>query len=188
MHPFPVAMHVQVTLLPLTYPEAVAPDSLLESSPASTKANPEPVDRHPAWTWAPMNLSEIQAAGAAATAGGGNTSEHEETADKYHQQQGGGRFDEMPASQGPSNRESEEWLPSGQDLECDRIVETGGKDWEGEEGDGGGAGGRARQRLKSGGRKMRAGQGREPDLSVRYLIAKVRALDYNSCLPRREQT
>lgn len=138
-----------------------------------------------------MSLSEIQAAGAAATAGGdggdgGHTSEREETTDKNHTQQGGA-FGETPASQDPSDRDSEEWVSDGQGIECDRIVETGGKDWEGEEGDGGGAGGRARQRLKSGGRRVQAGQGREPDLSVRYLIAKVKTLQL-VVLFRREQT
>lgn len=127
-----------------------------------------------------MSLSEIQAAGAAATTGGGITSGHED-ADKNYSQKGEG-LDETPASVDPSDRESEEWPPAGQSVECDRIVDPGGKDWEGEEGDGGGAGGRARQRLKSGGRRMRAGQGREPDLSVRYLIAKVKAFPFVFCL------
>lgn len=130
-----------------------------------------------------MNLSEIHAAAAAAA---GNTSGYEETANNQHQEQGGG-IGETPVSHHAPDRESEERLPAGQGAECDSIVKTGDKEWEGEEGDGGGAGGRARQRLKSGGRRMRAGQGREPDLSVRYLIAKVKAPVIISFFPCRER-
>lgn len=47
--------------------------------------------------------------------------------------------------------------------------------WDAEEGDdGGGAGARARQRMRAGGRRKNAGHEREADLSVRYLMTKVR--------------
>lgn len=49
--------------------------------------------------------------------------------------------------------------------------ETG---WQGGGGDdGGGAGASARQRMRAGGKRTQAGEGREADLSVRYLMAKV---------------
>lgn len=128
-----------------------------------------------------MSLSEIHAANAAAanaTTGAGtgtgaeSPSRHEDAANESHQ----GRSNEAPFSPNNSERESEGWPFAEQDERESvegELVERG-KDFEGEEGDGGGAGGRARQRLKAGGRRIKAGQGREADLSVRYLITKVK--------------
>lgn len=179
-----LAPFAQVTLLPRTYPGAAAP----EASTALKTESPDEVDRRPAWTWAPMSLSEIRAADAAAAnpaaadpagnAAAGTTIGHEAAAaDKTQRHRQDGGPDEEPAPPDPSDRgSSEEWPPagSGQDVGLGYdALESGNMDFEGEEGDGGGAGGRARQRLKAGGRRMQAGQGREADLSVRYLMTKV---------------
>lgn len=174
----PALPHEQVILLPRTYPGAAAA-AAPDSSPALKTGSLDEVDRRPAWTWAPMSLSEIHAANAAAAnpaaaaANAGSTAEDESTtANKNRFQEGGPDETPVAAPDSSDHGSSEEWPPAGQDVGYD-VLESGDMDFEGEEGDGGGAGGRARQRLKAGGRKMQAGQGREADLSVRYLLAKV---------------
>lgn len=128
-----------------------------------------------------MSLSEIHAATAAAAttpaATAGNTGGHEEPA--FETQQGGSNG--PPVSADNSDRRSEAWPLAGHERVEGAHVERGDKDWEGEEGDGAGAGGRARQRLKAGGRRITAGQGREADLSVRYLITKVETPIFCNC-------
>lgn len=188
LSPALVVPFAQVTLLPRTYPGAAAP----EASTALKKESADEVDRRPAWTWAPMSLSEIHAANAAAAnpaaadpaadAAAGATTRHEAAAADLTQHRQDAGAEEVPAPPNRSDRgSSEEWPPAGSGQGVGfgyDVLESGDMDFEGEEGDGGGAGGRARQRLKAGGRRMQAGQGREADLSVRYLLTKVNSRPY----------
>lgn len=115
-----------------------------------------------------MNIQEVQDAGdACATVA--NNSGVEKSADQNKP----GGTDEAPVAADGADQNEITWSSVGQGVES----ETGERvevDWEGEEGDGGGAGGRARQRLRAGGKRLQAGQGREADLSVRFLISKVK--------------
>ncbi|CAM9380713.1 unnamed protein product, partial [Ectocarpus sp. 12 AP-2014] len=161
----------QVTLLPRTYSEEGGPHSAPESSLASAQENPAAVDRRPAWTWAPMNLSEVQdAAAAAANAAAPESSLHEETGNQHDQS---GLHGSLDSSDGAGKEDDKRpVVGDSNEFDATEVVEV---DWEGEEGDGGGAGGRARQRMRAGGRRMQAGEGREADLSMIYLLSKLRS-------------
>lgn len=165
-------MFSQVKLLPRTYLGATtgaAVSSSSEDTHASEMGNSNETDWRPAWTWAPMNIKEIQDADAACAVVA-NISGNEETSDRN---QSGGLGD-APVSTDDADCNEDTLSSVGQGGESD----TGEKEevyWEGEEGDGGGAGGRARQRMRAGGKRLQAGHGREADVSVRYLISKVKA-------------
>lgn len=124
-----------------------------------------------------MNLSEVQDAAVAAAAAAPPESSLREETGSQHDQSGlngslvlsdnVGKEDEKRPAVGDRN-----------EFDVTEMVEV---DWEGEEGDGGGAGGRARQRMRAGGRRMQAGEGREADLSMIYLLSKVKTQIF-SCL------
>ncbi|CAM9464665.1 unnamed protein product, partial [Hapterophycus canaliculatus] len=162
----------QVTLLPRAYPGAAtvtgaAPSISSENTLPSEASSSKEIDRRPAWTWAPMNIKEIQDVDVACNTTA-TTSRQEEPADRN---QPGGTDDE-PVSGGDADQNEDAWSSVGQGVEncTGERVEVA---WEGEQGDGGGAGGRARQRMRAGGKRLQAGRGREADLSVRYLISKL---------------
>lgn len=124
-----------------------------------------------------MNLSEVQdAAAAAASAAAPESSLHEETGNQHDQSWLHGSL----VSSDGVGKENDKRPAVGDRNEFDatEVVEV---DWEGEEGDGGGAGGRARQRMRAGGRRMQAGEGRKADLSMIYLLSKVK-IQIFSCL------
>lgn len=91
---------------------------------------------------------------------------------------------DIPADEDKVNGQGEVHLSSKRGEKCeggaDESLEGVGDveweeaGWQGEGGDdGGGAGAGARQRMRAGGKRTQAGEGREADLSVRYLMAKV---------------
>lgn len=119
-----------------------------------------------------MSLSELHAS--AVIAAGATPTTHAD--DKGHVNKGdSGGSNEKRASpvkeEGEEEEEEDGEVGAGQGVAG--TVEGREGVWDGEEGDGGGAGGRARQRMRAGGIIKQAGQRREADLSVRYLITKV---------------
>lgn len=147
----PIYPPFQVRLLPQANPEKTM---LPQESPS--------VDRRPAWAWAPMSLAEINAATAAAA--------NPDTIAQQEKVNAEGGMDLSPKR--PKNDER------GADGSLEGV---GGVEWEeaGWQGGGGGdeggaeAGEGARQRMRAGGTRNQTGEGREADLSVRYLMAKV---------------
>ena len=127
-----------------------------------------------------MSLSEIHAS-AVIAAGTKPTHDTDETSHGNDADQGGSSASAEKRHAPPDKEKAEEDGGGGEDdgKTASAVVQAGrveGREgvWDGEEGDGGGAGGRARQRMRASGRRKQAGQWREADLSVRYLLTKVK--------------
>lgn len=174
---------IKQTLSQVALLQQQSPHSHTDTAPRATTSSPPPVasgnpviDRRPAWAWAPMSLSEIHASAVIAA---GNKPTHADEMRHGNDADQSGSISataERRASLEKEEEEEDEGEEGGGGAAA--VVQAGrveGREgvWDGEEGDGGGAGGRARQRMRAGGRRKQAGQWREADLSVRYLLTKV---------------